>query len=333
MKANFRLLTLLALTLCLLLAPQIAAEPVTVETEFQVVQDKIVYGMPFNVRFKINTHDREFAGYDFTFSSEGKKIDFSSASASLSNGNFESSGTFTGSKDSGKSYRVKASTKSVSDKSSSLATIFTLNNLKFTGVATGSSSKITLTMMRDSSLGIEGPIIDPGLNEPKELVFSAAASESSLIEPLLSSCGDGFVGYVDPSPATGDPSGKTWEKCDDGNMAGSAAPSYITDQDGCSSDCSILDMDYTCSGTGAWQRTSCSPLSPKQIMGGKFSALLQGNCYPEGHPAALYCDAGKGRTNTASNANKFTLSQKTYFMSQLATALLKFFTSDGVMES
>ncbi len=169
---------------------------------------------------------------------------------------------------------------------------------------------------------------------PSEAGRSAQIRQEALaVQPVLSRCGDGVVGYYDDGAAGGilnngiKDGGEKDEACDDGNTVGSSADEkYASKKDGCSSDCRFVDIGYQCSNTQFGSRRSvCAPIPPKQLLIEKITALVGEECYPnQYHPGAFYCQEGMPQY-LFDVQGTWNAGRKIYFLSQITSALQEYF--------
>ncbi|MEK6900870.1 MAG: hypothetical protein AABX37_00845, partial [Nanoarchaeota archaeon] len=136
------------------------------------------------------------------------------------------------------------------------------------------------------------------------------------VAPQDSVCGDGVVNH------------DSGEQCDDRNAAGSqAADDYNAGKDGCSADCQVEDIGYSCTNKGHGARLSvCTKLPAKQLLTGKLNALINGQCYPDcAHPAALYKGADGQAQIKYDAQGKLTPQQKFQLINNVINAFQDFF--------
>lgn len=136
-------------------------------------------------------------------------------------------------------------------------------------------------------------------------------------------CGNGVVDYFDTDVDNSFDDTEQQEACDDGNKAGSSsANGYSSGKDGCSSDCKVVDLGYTCSGTALGDRNSaCTTIKRAPFFLAKMDALFTGQCYPNNqHPGRVYtefCDDKRTLDNLTTGE----------LISKIADALLIYLTT------
>ena len=135
-----------------------------------------------------------------------------------------------------------------------------------------------------------------------------------IVNPVLSKCGDGVVGYIDTNQNGVKDANEQVEACDEGVNQGKG---------GCAVDCTYIQLGYKGSNCG-FGSYSCvvSQMPPREFFLAKITALVNGVCYPDNnHPQKLYCNNnGEGITKPDSN-NKLSIQQQSYLVAQMATAL------------
>ncbi len=277
----------------------------TVDVTFNQ-QGKIIYDVPFNVVVNADVHGNKMAGYDLTISSSSEKISFAGVSVGLAQDYFVVDTTFSGTKDGGKSYRLKVNPKgSTSLEASSSTPIFTLNGLKFIGAASGQNDKVIILNKVDDAKGIGAAVASKGLGGADLTVF---ATDSAVLTPAFSSCGDGYVAYIDPSQ-TGMSSGKAVEFCD-----------KALNTQGCVDDCTYIKSTHKIQGQESLaklkqcpQGTGCvlEALTPRVRLLAKLNAIFnlptaatEKSCFPyAGHPEAKapigFCISGGATDGSA----------------------------------
>ncbi len=153
--------------------------------------------------------------------------------------------------------------------------------------------------------------------------FAIGPITALAVAPQDSVCGDGVVNH------------DTGEQCDDRNVLGSAAAgNYNAGKDGCSADCQVEDIGYSCTNKGHGARLSvCTKLPAKQLLTGKLNALINGQCYPDcAHPAALYKRADGQAQIQYDGEGKLTSQQKFQLVNHVINAFQDFFAETVKVE-
>ena len=267
---------------------------------------KIIYDMPFSVVVKADVHSNKMAGYDLTVSSASGKISFEGASVVLAQDYFVIDSTFSGSKDNGKSYRLKVNPKgSTSLEAPSTTPIFTLSGLKFVGAGSGPGDVVVIVKSADDVKGIGVATVSKGLGG---VDLTVSATDSAVLSPTFSSCTDGFVAYIDPSQ-TGISGGKAMEFCD-----------KTLNPTGCADDCTYIRSTHKVNGQESLAKlkqcplgTSCVlvALTARERLLAKLNAIFnlptavtEKSCFPyAGHPEAKaptgFCISGGATDGSA----------------------------------
>ncbi len=270
-----------------------------------------VADVPFPLVVNLNTKGLPTLSYNlFLSSTDGKIVYLGAGKGSLFSLNDIAASSAI---DGGKVYRFQVKPKVGYDGTSSQSTSLFVANTQLAGLQ---KSSVQLKM---DGAKIHG---DNGVT-PSAAGKKADISQTVLeITPVLSSCGDGVVGYIDTDKnGIFDKDKEKAEACDIKLPGG----------DGCSVGCTYIKKEYRVKGFETLaKKSSCDfgsyncgldKLLPRELFKAKVTALVDGSCFPyDEHADAVYCEKGVGRTKPGEDG-KLTLKQKIDLIAQLGTAL------------
>ncbi len=307
---KFNLFILIGIVFSLFVLPVVFASDAKIS--YAVVNTPVVYDIPFSVNVLTATSDAgkpvPIIEYGVTVTSDTNRALFQSYSSDPAALNVK-----TGPLDTNTKYRVFTDS---SGNSWTPATLFTLG-VKFTGKpADEKGTKIIL----DSKPAV-GHFFTPATGKGSPFT-SITSTDSGVIIPQLSKCGDGVVGYVDTNVDginnDGDKGAKTQEACDSSDGA---------NKDKCVN-CQYVAIGYVAQncGFGSYGCT-IKKMNSKELFLARVTALVNGNCYPDAnHPAAEFCDTVAKKPLQYYTDNKLEGEKKLEFIVQFGRILKEFFT-------
>ncbi len=259
----------------------------------------VVYDVPFYTSVGMSA-DAPFIEYDLNFGSDTTKAIFLDHTGWA----FTYNGKLSGVKDAGASYRM-----------------FTeADGKQLNALTVNVRSKFTPASVADTKLVLkDGSKFTPA---PGYSAFTLDAKPSAVIKPVISSCGDGVVGYVDTDKNGVFDAGKEKQEACDTKLPGG---------DGCSADCTFVKKEYRVKGFETLaKKSSCDfgsyscvleKLKSRELFLAKTDALIKGDCFPYNeHVDAAYCEKGVGVTKPGEDG-RLTLKQKINLVAQVGVAL------------
>ena len=265
-----------------------------------VTPDLIIKDLPFPVSVEINSNGEQVARTQVYVTSAENNLYYSGGSqgewltGSTLNNNID--------KESGLIWWYNIGPKgSISSQSSNFVRLLTLS-------ARGSSDAIIK------------------LTDADNLVAKYPSGESILynvidksIVPQFSTCGDGIVDYFDPNQTGRE---GEHEACDNSTSYPSGA--------GCI-ECRYIDYkSYKVTGDCSYGSRSCSLTlkEPIDILRGRISALMNGQCYPsESFPLEKdYCNNGQPVISYPGGKLNGGISERIYLVAQISAALQEYFS-------
>lgn len=284
----------------------------------------IVADVPFDVTVLMNTNNNEVLSYNLYVTSSDARAIFTSASrGQLFSGNDLDANSGSQLRNTIYRYQVKPKVGYVGNSAAQAVSIFTLRT-KISDIVPS-----TVELKRREMAIHADNVITPA---ESGVIISAINDATTTITPVLSTCGDGVVGYVDANSNGIKDTNDINEACDEGVDSDSNNKNYAAG--GCSAQCTYIDLGYSCDNAQFGDRGSvCIQLSPKEFLIQKLTALIDGRCYPNcNHPTALYL-AQDAVGNPAATPHitydvqsKLDLSEKIYLLAQIGAALREFFT-------
>jgi len=313
---KFNLFILIGVVFSLVVLPMVVASEAKIS--YAVANKPVVYDIPFSVNVLADTKDFPkdkppitvpILEYGVTVTSDTSKALFQSHSKS----DPATLNAKTGSLDTNTKYRVFTDS---SGNSWTPATLFTVG-VKFTGKPIDEKgTKIIL----DAKAPV-GHFFTPatGKGSPFNSIIS---TDSELILPQLSQCGDGVVGYVDTNINGIKDAGEAEEACD---SADGKNTDDVTKVVKCV-DCKYVAIGYqpvNC-GFGSYGCT-IKKMTSQELFLARITALVNKACYPDAnHPAAEFCKDKKPIEYYTDN--KIEGERKLEFIVQVGRILKEFFT-------
>ncbi len=325
---KLRYLFLFVLIACLFVMPMAFASDAQIS--YTLVNTPVVYDIPFKLNVLTTTTDAAKAvpilEYGVTVTSDSGQALF------LSHIKYDpaTQNAKTGPLNANAKYRVFTDSSGNSWIPNPLLTL----NVKFTGIpATGEKgSKIILDAKPEV-----GHFFTPATGQGTPFT-SIMSTDSALITPVLSTCGDGVVGYVDVNkdgkyvPADGDVA----EVCD----------TKLPGGEGCSDGCTYIKKEYRVKAdvdinpatppktlgehkSCVFGSYSCSleALPARDLFLAKVGALLDGKCFPYNeHKDADYCEGGKPMLVLTPDG-KVKSEDRVFVISRIGAALTDLFNS------
>ncbi len=294
-------LTIILTLFVILLAPWALAETGDADVGF-TFPTPVVYDVPFPMDVQVNSHNVQFIDYDLSVGSDNNKAIFTAGLSRADNFQFVSS--LSGPQGNGATYRVRTETNGNTFTSNQAKRLFSLSNVKFTGIQQGGSKIVLKSAPQKTVTAVPGSTIT-----------AVNGVDSVLITPSLSTCGDGVVGYFDADSDGVKDTNEKEEACDTGAV-------QVT---GCHA-CEYIEIGYK--GTNCWFGSGLcvvDKMDARELLREKLNALLSNQCYPNAqHPDKLYCDSTG--TFEVDYAN-FGPATKISLIAKIAAALTQYFDS------
>lgn len=293
MRKRLLLVVFLLTVLSLFPTARTQGEPTAAFTV--IVPSPIIYNVPFSIQVQVNSGTTDFIDYDVHMGSESHRVDFSQTSLQRTDTGFGQLSALSGSQENGRFYRVRIETNGKVLQGTK--TLFTLNNLVVRSKTNTEQVQVKFN---------PAPTITPAQSG---LSFAITSADSGYVPLQVSRCQDGVVGYLDSDENGVQDSDEVSESCDH------ASPGCV--------ECKYVDIGYKANNCGSGSRNcQVTAMGARELLKAEFAALLDGQCYPVGHPNPLFCDQGQFMINYAS----FTSQEKIKFLSQVGTILRSFFT-------
>lgn len=320
---------LLFVILSLALLPVVLGVTGTADITF-TVPTPVVYDVPFTAVVNLNTNGVAIIDYDLSVGSTDNRISFGAGLTRADTFQFVPglSGLFS------TYYRVRTETNG-NTLIGTANNLFTLTNVNIENKIDNDRTQLTLLTTPQRSVTAE----------PGSTITSVNPVSSSLIQPQLSTCGDGVVGYVDNGADAGPGTANNgrrdgtepYEACDEGS---DASGNKNLASGGCAAFCNYIELGWDCTNKEFGDRLSvCPKIPPKVFLIQKLTALINGQCYPQTfpvctHPAALYVNTDAAGNPTIPISPRLTYdaqskldpSEKIYMIAQIGAALREFFT-------